>query len=312
MNRSRRALAIALGIIGLPVLLAIINAATFRAANRANGSLVSAGLKREYVLYVPSSYQRGTPTPLVFSFHGAGLWGGSQKTISQWNRLAEREGVMVVYPSGFKDGGPRIWHVEPSPRLAQDIRFIEELIDTLASHYTIDRSRIYANGLSNGGGMSFVLSCVLADRIAAVGLVAAAQTLPWQWCKDRNPVPMIAFHGTADLQVPYKGGSSWVSARAFPDVATWAANWARRNRCAPMPADSVVAADVRRTEYTGCADGAAVVLYTILGGGHTWPGGKALPEWFVGRTSNSVDATSVMWEFFRQHALSSNPEGASP
>ena len=303
VKRDRRALAIALGIISLPVLLAVINAVTFDVVNRSNGSINSSGVKREYVLHVPSSYERGKAAPLVISLHGAGLWGGGQQTISQWNRLADREGIIVVYPSGFKDGGPRIWHVEPSPRLAQDIRFIAELIDTLAAHYTIDRSRIYANGLSNGGGMSFVLSCTLSDRIAAVGLVAGAQTLPWQWCKDSKPVPMIAFHGTADPQVPYKGGSSWVSRRGFPAVGPWAANWARRNRCAPTPAASVVAADVRRIEYTGCAGDATVVLYTILGGGHTWPGGKALPEWFVGRTSNSVDATSVMWEFFRQHPL---------
>jgi polyhydroxybutyrate depolymerase len=303
VKRNQRALAIALGIISLPVLLVIVNAVTFDVVNRSNGSIISSGLKREYVLHVPSSYEPGKAVPLVISLHGAGLWGGGQKTISQWNRLADREGIIVVYPSGFKDGGPRIWHVEPSPLLARDIRFIAELIDTLAAHYTIDRSRIYANGLSNGGGMSFVLSCALSDRIAAVGLVAAAQTLPWQWCTDRRPVPMIAFHGTADTQVPYKGGSSWVSPRSFPAAPAWAANWARRNRCATTPAQSIVAADVRRIEYTGCADDAAVVFYTILGGGHTWPGGKALPEWFVGRTSNSVDATSVMWEFFQQHPL---------
>jgi polyhydroxybutyrate depolymerase len=303
LKRKRRALAAALGILALPVLLAIINAVSFDVVNRSNGSIISSGVKREYVLHVPASYRHGRPAPLVISLHGAGLWGGGQKTISQWNRLADREGVIVVYPSGFKDGGPRIWHVERSPRLARDIRFIAELIDTLAAHYSIDRARIYANGLSNGGGMSFVLSCTLSDRIAAVGLVAAAQTLPWQWCRDRRPVPMIAFHGTADAQVPYQGGSSWVSPRAFPGAAVWAANWARRNGCAAEPAKSVVAADVVRAQYVGCANDADVVLYTILGGGHTWPGGKALPEWFVGRTSNSVDATRVLWEFFRAHPL---------
>jgi polyhydroxybutyrate depolymerase len=65
----------------------------------------------------------------------------------------------------------------------------------------------------------------------------------------------------------------------------------------------VVAADVTRREYPKCADDAAVVLYTIKAGGHTWPGGKPLPEWFVGRTSHSIDATSQMWAFFREHQL---------
>jgi polyhydroxybutyrate depolymerase len=83
------------------------------------------------------------------------------------------------------------------------------------------------------------------------------------------------------------------------------ANWARRNRCAPNPIESVVAADVTRLEYTNCANDAGVVLYTIRGGGHTWPGGKPMPEWMLGRTSRNIDATSQMWAFFREHRLPS-------
>src|SRR6266571_2493982 len=75
------------------------------------------------------------------------------------------------------------------------------------------------------------------------------------------------------------------------------------DRCRTNPVDSVVATDVTRLEYTKCADDAAVVLYTIKGGGHSWPGGKPLPQWFVGPTSTSIDATSLMWAFFRAHPL---------
>jgi len=186
----------------------------------------------------------------------------------------------------------------------QDVAFISALIDTVRAAYTIDSTRIYANGLSNGGGMAFVLSCTLSERIAAVGMVAAAQTLEWSWCTDHRPVPMIAFHGTADRMVPYDGGPSPVpNTEVFPSIPTWTANWARRNRCGTTPVDSVIAPDVTRRAYPDCADGAAVVLYTIRGGGHSWPGGKPLPEWFVGPTSDGIDATSVMWDFFREHPL---------
>jgi polyhydroxybutyrate depolymerase len=112
---------------------------------------------------------------------------------------------------------------------------------------------------------------------------------------------MIAFHGTADRQVPYTGGRTWMFPVRFPDVSTWVANWARRNRCGTNPAVSVIARDVTRREYPHCADDAAVVVYTVRGGGHTWPGGKPMPEWFVGPTSRSIDATSLMWAFFREH-----------
>ena len=175
------------------------------------------------------------------------------------------------------------------------------MIDDLEEAYNIDPMRVYANGLSNGGGMAFVLSCTLSDRIAAVGMVAAAHFLPWSWCTDHRPVPMISFHGTADPIIPYEGGTSSVAAGSLPDVSEWAASWARRNRCGPDTVESAVAGDVIRRDYTDCADDAAVVLFTIYGGGHTWPGGGPLPEWFLGPTSGSIDASSQMWAFFREH-----------
>jgi polyhydroxybutyrate depolymerase len=196
--------------------------------------------------------------------------------------------------------------------LAKDVRFISDLIDTLKAAYNIDGARVYADGLSNGGGMAFVLSCTLSDRIAAVGMVASAQLLPFDWCTDQRAVPMIAFHGTADRTVPYHGGKSWVAPVAFPDMPTWAADWARRNQCRPNPVESLVAADVTRLEYSDCADDAAVVLYTIREGGHSWPGGGPLPEWLVGPTSRSIDATSQMWAFFREHRLAATRRSSLP
>lgn len=203
-------------------------------------------------------------------------------------------------------GVPKIWHVGRGAGLTRDVRFISALIDTLEAAYNIDPTRIYVNGISNGGGMAFVLSCTLSDRIAAVGMVAAAQSLPWTWCTDHRPVSMIAFHGTADPIVPYHGGPSGDPFNpvkdTFPDVQEWAASWARRNRCGANPVVSaVVAPDVTRFEYMHCPEDARVMLYAVQGGGHSWPGGKPLPEWWVGPTSNRIDATSQMWAFFREH-----------
>ena len=290
-------------LISLPALLVLIDAVSFKVANRNNGSFVSDGRMREYLLYVPRSYDRAKPTPLVISMHGAGGWPAQQRDLSRWNRLAEAQGFLVVYPSAAAGAGPRIWHVDYGPGLMRDVRFISALIDTLEAAYNIDPTKIYANGISNGGGMTFVLSCTLSGRIAAFGMVAAAQTLEWDWCTERRPAPMIAFHGTADPESPYNGGSSWMAPDSFPNMLAWTRNWSRRNQCGVMPVDAKVAADVTRLEYGRCASGASVVLYTVKDGGHTWPGGERMPEWFVGRTSNSIDATSLMWAFFREHPL---------
>ena len=289
--------------LSLPVALALAEAVSYYVRNRSNGTIVSSGLEREYLLYVPRSYDRTRPTPLVISMHGGAMWPAAQMETSQWNTVADQYGFIAVYPSGVSGRGPRAWRAGGGPGQEQDVRFISELIDTLGASYNIDPDMIYANGLSNGGGMAFVLSCTLSDRIASVGVVATAIFLPWSACTDRRPVPMIAFHGTADRAVPYHGGTSWAAPGSFPDIPAWVASWARRNRCAPNPLDSAVAMDVTRRAYTNCADDAAVVLYTIKGGGHTWPGGMPLPEWFVGPNSSAIDATSLMWTFFRQHRL---------
>ena len=283
-------------LLSVPAVFALFEAISFYSRNRSNGSLVSEGRTREYLLHVPRNYDRAKPAPLVISLHGAGGWPVLQMEMSGWNRVADEEGFIVVYPAGASTIGPRIWGV-------RDVRFISDLIDKLQATYNIDPRRIYANGLSNGGGMSFVLSCTMSDRIAAIGIVGAANSVPWSWCKDRRPVPMISFHGTADSMAPYNGGTSWVAPSPFPAVPTWTANWARRNQCGDHPIESAVAPDVTRREYTHCAADAAVVLYTIVKGGHSWPGGPAFPEWFVGRTTHSIDATREMWAFFRAHPL---------
>ena len=302
MNPGKRAVRAAL-LLGLPAVSVLLASVSFHFLNRTGSAMVSSGQRREYLLHVPSRYDRSTPVPLVISLHGGGAWPAHQRDTSGWNRLADSQGFIVVYPAG--SGAPRAWGVGRGDGLARDVRFISELIDTLEAEYNIDPARIYADGLSNGGGMAFALSCTLSDRIAAVGMVAAAHSLPWSWCTDPRPVPMIAFHGTADALTPYHGGRSPVfpDSVLLPSIPTWTASWARRNRCRPNPVESVVAADVTRLEYQGCADDAAVVLYTVQGGGHTWPGGKPMPESLTGSTSNGVDATSRMWAFFREHRL---------
>ena len=309
MTRRTFVIGAVLCCIGLPPVFVLVNAASFYSVNRTNGPIVtSAGQMREYILYVPKSYDRTKPSPLVISMHGAENWPSFQMNLSQWNKAADEHGFIVVYPAG-DGGGPKVWHMRGyrTPSRMPDVVFISELIDTLEGSYNIDPARIYANGISNGGGMTFALSCTLSHRIAAFAPVAAAVTLPLNWCPDTRPAPMIAFHGTGDRFTPYYGAKVWLAPEPFPSIPEWTANWARRNRCAPNPVESAAAADVTRLEYTDCADNAAVVLYTIKGGGHTWPGGTPMPEWLVGPTSRSIDATNVMWAFFREHPLRRKP-----
>src|SRR5438034_5245238 len=119
-----------LAIIGLPVLLVLLAVVSIRILDQTNGAIVSSGQKREYLLYVPRSYDRAKPTPLVISMHGGALWPAAQKGISQWNRVADEHGLIVVYPSGT--GVPKAWHMgaegKGAEALEASVRFISELI----------------------------------------------------------------------------------------------------------------------------------------------------------------------------------------
>jgi polyhydroxybutyrate depolymerase len=114
-------------------------------------------------------------------------------------------------------------------------------------------------------------------------------------------VPAIVFHGTDDPIVPFAGGGDTGYAAGLPDIATWVAALADHNGCAAEPRALPASGVVSGVAYADCV--ADVVFYTVAGGGHTWPGGEPLPEWLTGTTTEDIDATRVMWEFFRAHPL---------
>jgi polyhydroxybutyrate depolymerase len=183
----------------------------------------------------------------------------------------------------------------------EDVTFISDLIDKLESEYNIDPTRIYANGLSNGGGMSYLLACELSERIAAIGTVAGAHLYPLDKCRPTYTVPMIAFHGDADQIVPYDGGPSRPFDAPFPVIPDWVARYAAQNGCSETPVELPAQGDVTGIKYTHCNANTEVPFYTIHGGGHAWPGSSFLPEAIVGHSTQDIDATRTIWAFFQQY-----------
>jgi polyhydroxybutyrate depolymerase len=207
--------------------------------------------------------------------------------------LADEAGFIVVYPQAL--GDPPTWHVGPLAGGANDLEFLSDLIDDLASRYPIDPRRVYATGISNGGGMVDRLGCGLADRLAAIASVSGAY-LFWEDCHPSRPLPVLAFHGTGDEIVPYEG-----EGRVLPSVRTWAAAWASRDGCRSGPETVLRAGAVTGERWSACPGSAEVVLYTIEAGGHWWPGADFLPG--ANRPTDEIDATATMWAFFQAHPL---------
>ena len=268
--------------------------------DRTNGHLISSGEKRDYLLYVPKSYEPSKAVPLVINIHGFSQWHANQAEVSRWNRLADKEGFIVVYPSGL--GFPKRWRVAPSSEdpaaVEKELLFFKDLIDKLSAEYAIDPTRIFANGLSNGGGMALRLACDMPDRIAAIGGVAGAYLVDLSKCP--GGVPGIFFHGKADKIVPFEGGPSKSFTLPFPNIATFVEDYARLNGCELDETVILDTPNVLGVRYEGCAPGAEVVFYTIADGGHTWPGGNPLPRAITGKTTQEIDATQLMWDFFME------------
>jgi len=271
-----------------------------------NGRVESSGQIREFLIHIPGSYNPDLPAPLVISIHGFVQWPANQESVTRWNDVADENGFLVVYPKGT--GFPLRWNTRPSEAdpgaVEEELQFFSDLIDHLSSSYNIDPSRIYVNGMSNGGGMSDLLACKLSDKIAAFGGVAGAYVYPREDCHPSHPMPVIAFHGLDDQIVNYQGGDSSRAERYdYLAVEDWAAGWAEFNSCGSSPELSVITDQITRTHYSSCAEDAEVILYTIADGGHTWPGGRKLPVWIAGHTNPDIHASELMWEFFSRYSL---------
>jgi polyhydroxybutyrate depolymerase len=271
-------------------------------------TVVVNGERRGYLLFLPTARQPGRALPLVLVFHGGGVRARSMIGHTGFTGVAEREGFALVYPEGvdrrWNDGrGYGVSH--------DDVAFVRVLLDTLGRQATIDSSRVYATGISNGAMFAYRLACDLPGVLAAIAPVAGAVPAAMaERCAGARPTAVAAFQGTADPLLPYAGGGRRPGGRGEVLSATQSAElWARVNGCAggpvaEAPVDTVRdGTRVRPERWSGCRDGRDVVLYTIEGGGHTWPGGPPVGR-RVGRVSRELNATETIWAFFARHPRS--------
>lgn len=247
--------------------------------------LVVDGEARRYHLYVPDSVD--SPAALVVDFHGLAGTAAEQDELSGMRAKADAEGFVVAQPEGR--GALQYWETSAEGvAVTGDVAFARAVVADVAGRVDIDLDRVFATGMSNGGGMANRLACEAADVFAAVAPVAGAYTTD-DLCTPSRPVPVLVIHGDSDLTVPIRGLGS-----LLPSITDFAAGWADRNGCAPGATSRSVAADVSLLEWSGCA--ADVVLYVVAGGGHGWPGTTKPLARAV--TTTSISATDLMWDFF--------------
>ena len=266
-------------------------------------SIHSGGFDRTFKVHIPPSYSSQSATPLVLNFHGRGGTAFDHEDFSVFSTKADEAGFIVVYPQAT--GSPTTWQDLPfnseySDTEVNEVLFVRDLIEHLESELNIDPQRIYAVGMSNGGGMTHRLACDMADKFAAIAPVAGAFYL-WDDCQPSQPIPVVAFHSMKDDVVPYEGTDNplFIDIPAIPD---WAQAWAELNDCDPTPETSSIDKIITVDTWSGCADQATVTLYSMLLGGHNWPN-----DFFGGSDADSIKVNDVIWDFFQAHPKSNTP-----
>ena len=271
--------------------------------------VVSKELVRRYHVHLPITYDKSRSFPLLIALHGRLGTGKKMMKQTDFNAIADREEFIVIYPEGFKRGwadGRGITHADK--RGVDDVAFIDKLIKVLREKFSLDHTRIFIAGHSNGGFMVQRLAIERSLKFAAVAVIAAtlSESLASRFTPSK-PMPILFIHGTADPVTPYEGGRQPGGAKVL-SVEDTVKVWTHFNGCNETP-------EIQETHgldsnnlvsvftYRSCQNHTQVKLYRIEGGGHVWPGeSERLSKSGVGTLSAGIDASEEIWKFFKSIA----------
>jgi polyhydroxybutyrate depolymerase len=244
--------------------------------------------ERSYVVHIPPGVDGVHLIPVLFAFHGSGDSPSGMQSLTGFNDLADKSGVVVVYPKSLGVD----WNDGPccSAAATQNVdeaAFVRQILADLETVITVDPKRVYAAGFSNGAGLVFRLGCEMSDTFAAVAPVAGA--LVFQPCQTQDPVSLINVQGKADPYVPYETGGGELNT---PPVEKEIADWAKMDGCTDPAKVEKTTNIITHISYSFCEKGAAVELYAIEPGGHMWP------------TKFIWPASQTIWDFFLAHPKS--------
>lgn len=284
-------------------LAAMLVASAAHATESPAQRLTVGGTDRSYRLHRPAGLGRQTPVPLVIMLHGGF---GSARQAEQsyhWDALADREGFVVAYPDGLHHS----WNAGGmccGPALRDgidDTGFIARLIEVVSAAENIDPRRVFITGMSNGAAMAYRYACEGRVPVAAIGPVAGTFS---EACPAVRPMSLLAIHGLDDGHVPYAGGpgTKGVTKGDWRPVPESVARFRDADQCA---APVLTRNGPVETAGADCAQGRAMILLTIAGAGHQWPGStrKGVLQHLLGGDppSTVLDATERLWAFFRDH-----------
>ena len=275
-------------------------------------TLQHGGRERAYLVHIPTGYRSDKPMPVVFAFHG----GGGDMRLQAGDHYglvgkSDSAGFIAVFPNGysrFPGGKLATWNAGACCAQARDegiddVGFVRAIWDKLPTLVSVDRQRVYATGMSNGGMMSYRLACEMTDVFKAIAPVAGTDnTLQ---CQPSRPISVLHIHAQDDDHVLFNGGAGEAAFKDpkkvtdFVSVPETISRWTQRNQCTGTPQRVITVPGAHCDAYANCAGGTQVELCVTDTGGHSWPGGSK-PRAGKAEVSQAIQANDVMWDFFQR------------
>jgi polyhydroxybutyrate depolymerase len=225
---------------------------------------------------------------------------------------SEAEGAIVVFPNGFSrlpGGKLATWNAgnccgPARDRNIDDVGFIRAVVADVSSRWKVDRSRIYATGMSNGAMMAYRLACDAADVFTAIAAVAGTDNT--RECRPSRPVAILHIHARDDTHVLFNGGAGPDSVRAeavtdYVSVPRTIDKWAQLDGCTGDARRVLDKPGAYCELRASCGAGSRVQLCVTESGGHSWPGGRKARRGPLPEPSHAISANEAMWKFFDGH-----------
>jgi len=256
-------------------------------------------LERFYLIYSPQSLNQNINAPILFALHGYGSSASFHKSYTQYEALAEENKFILIYPQGYElntvlTNSTSHWNVGAWTvgSTVDDVDFISTIIDIVSAKTSVDMSRIYSSGMSNGGFMSYELACQLSEKIAAIASVTGSmskETL--SNCNPKHPTSILQIHGLIDFTVPYNGNDA-IGMESIEQVMQY---WSEYNGCNPN--SSITSSNYSNQKgsidfisYQSCINNTHAKLIRIPSMNHTWP---TLDNY-------NISASDEIWNFLSQ------------
>ncbi|KAK9420196.1 putative Alpha/Beta hydrolase protein [Seiridium unicorne] len=270
---------------------------------------------RSYLISIPANYSSQTLSPLILSFHGVFQSAEVQLELDQFSNAKVNEQYIVVYPNAL-DGQ---WQVSPESD-SDDVGFVSSILEEVESSLCIDLSRIYATGMSQGGGMTGYLACnqTISSRFAAFAPVSGAfyvqdtnhcdtETIAIPCSPGRAKVPILEFHGGSDDVIPYNGDPSKRGA-CLPAIPHWVQAMVELNNLGSSNASTSLTSSATLYQFGGdeATPGLVSHVYDGISIGPVWPATEKFARTIGGNSSASFNATPMILDFFSKYSLHSD------